>query len=65
MYNLHKGIILDNGRELMPHEAMKLLNSFNDENERLKKELHQQEVSEQRRKEYDDYWKEKISKVIE
>ena len=40
------------------------LNNLVDENKQLKKELHQQEVSEQRRKEYDDFWKEKISKVI-
>ena len=40
------------------------LNNLADENKQLKKELHQQEVSEQRRKEYDDFWKEKISKVI-
>ena len=40
------------------------MNRITDENEQLKKELHQQEVSEQRRKEYDDFWKEKISKVI-
>lgn len=34
------------------------------ENEQLKQELYQQEVSEQRRKEYDEFWKEKINKEV-
>ena len=33
-------------------------------NEQLKQELYQQEVSEQRRKEYDEFWKEKINKGL-
>ena len=37
------------------------LNRLHEENIALKERLYQQEVSEQRRKEYDDFWNEKIS----
>lgn len=41
------------------------IETLKEENERLKEEMYQQEVSEQRRKEYDEFWKEKINKVRE
>ena len=41
------------------------LQRVKEENQRLKQELYQQEVSEQRRKEYNEFWREKINKGIE
>ena len=57
---------LDNGKTVAKsvYECVDLLNQLSEENEQLKQELYQQEVSEQRRKEYDEFWKEKINKGL-
>lgn len=41
-----------------------LLNELNDENQKLKKALCERNVAEQRRREYDEFWNEKIKNMV-
>lgn len=56
--------IWDYNKHLNQSEVVDLLNELNDENQKLKKALCERNVAEQRRREYDEFWNEKIKNMV-
>ena len=54
----------DNGRIISFMDMFDLLNELHEENQKLKKALCERNVAEQRRREYNEFWNEKIKNMV-
>lgn len=57
-------IARDNGKKMNANDVVDVLNELHTENQELKKALCERNVAEQLRREYDEFWNEKIKNRV-